>query len=301
MPLYLPLLLAGLLVRRTPPPRCGQPLACASEPVSQGRTQAAVDVSSANSTYSNLCRMCGVSTQQDAEMDVDGFVLAFEQLFCNGAALAPELADELCAAVSAADGEDVSRAGWAAFHARWQEASSAAAHLAAMTASRREATALAEKEARLAEAAERERAWVEKQEEYILALAEAKKAAKEAAAKAAESARPKLMADLARRPGNWFEQREGAAQVAAAYRSLDPEAWEEVTRSVGGLGETLETIRRRIWVPLCAPRYLLDELGAERVKGLLLYGPPGCGKSYLASRRTAASRPHLGDISTTPR
>ena len=52
MPLYLPVLLAGLLVRRTPPPRCGQPLACASEPaVSQGRTQAApaVDVSSANS------------------------------------------------------------------------------------------------------------------------------------------------------------------------------------------------------------------------------------------------------------
>ena len=259
--------------------------------------------------------MCGVSTQQDAEMDVDGFVLAFEQLFCNGAALAPELADELCAAVSAADGEDVSRAGWAAFHARWQEASSAAAHLAAMTASRREAAALAEKEARLAEAAERERAWVEKQEEYILALAEAKKAAKEAAAKAAESARPKLMADLARRPGNWFEQREGAAQVAAAYRSLDPEAWEEVTRSVGGLGETLETIRRRIWVPLCAPRYLLDELGAERVKGLLLYGPPGCGKSYLASRRTAVSRRHLdhldhtsvtsrlhlGHISATPR
>ena len=81
----------------------------------------------------------------------------------------------------------------------------------------------------------------------------------------------------------------------------DPEAWEEVTRSVGGLGETLETIRRRIWVPLCAPRYLLDELGAERVKGLLLYGPPGCGKSHLASRRTAISRPHLGDISTTPR
>merc|ERR1719424_1206887 len=90
--------------------------------------------------------------------------------------------------------------------------------------------------------------------------------------------RPKLLADLAKKAT-------GAPSAAASrYRSLDPSAWSSVVNDVGGLDEVLESIRRRIWVPLCAPRSLLDELGGEPVKGLLLHGPPGCGKSYLAAR-----------------
>ena len=61
----------------------------------------------------------------------------------------------------------------------------------------------------------------------------------------------------------------------------------QVVAGVGGLDEPLEAIRRRIWVPLCAPTTLLEELGAQRVKGLLLYGEPGCGKSLLGARLAA--------------
>ena len=75
-----------------------------------------------------------------------------------------------------------------------------------------------------------------------------------------------LLADKGKR------EQGGAVQAAAQHRTLDPEMWATVVDGVGGLDEPLEQIRRRIYVPLCAPMTLLDELGAERVKGLLLYG-----------------------------
>ena len=63
----------------------------------------------------------------------------------------------------------------------------------------------------------------------------------------------------------------------------------------------LEEIRRRVWTPLCAPTALLDELGAERLKGVLLYGPPGCGKSYLAKQIREVAVQKTGDGRQTAR
>jgi len=51
---------------------------------------------------------------------------------------------------------------------------------------------------------------------------------------------------------------------------------------IGGLDDVLMQIKRRVWVPLAAPPYLLKELGIQPIRGLLLYGKPGCGKSLLA-------------------
>ena len=51
---------------------------------------------------------------------------------------------------------------------------------------------------------------------------------------------------------------------------------------IGGLDDVLSQVKRRIWTPLAAPPSLLQELGTQPVRGLLLYGLPGCGKTLLA-------------------
>ncbi len=53
---------------------------------------------------------------------------------------------------------------------------------------------------------------------------------------------------------------------------------------VGGLDDVLSQIQRRVWVPLAAPPALLSQLGIQPVRGLLLYGHPGCGKTLLARK-----------------
>jgi len=59
-------------------------------------------------------------------------------------------------------------------------------------------------------------------------------------------------------------------------------AFEGNSLGIGGLDDVLSQVKRRIWVPLAAPPSLLKELGINPVRGLLLYGLPGCGKTLLA-------------------
>jgi len=65
---------------------------------------------------------------------------------------------------------------------------------------------------------------------------------------------------------------------------------------IGGLGQELERVREMIEIPLKYPQ-LFVRLGIAPPKGVLLYGPPGCGKTLMA--RAVASETSAAFISIT--
>ena len=84
---------------------------------------------------------------------------------------------------------------------------------------------------------------------------------------------------------NSWKQKDATAKVAELVaRAGALSSFEGEKLGIGGLDDVLAEVKRRIWTPLAAPPQLLRELGIHPVRGLLLYGRPGCGKTLLARK-----------------
>ena len=63
----------------------------------------------------------------------------------------------------------------------------------------------------------------------------------------------------------------------ASKKSIQPASYDEI----GGLDEEIRRLREIVELPLRKPE-VFQKLGVEPPNGILLYGPPGCGKTLIA-------------------